>query len=323
MAGTAVLMTLAQISDLHLPLSGGFDVRQWTMKRSFGYLNWQLLRKKTFSLAVVEALIADMRLQNPDHVVVTGDLVNLGLPSELEAATGFLRTLGTPEGVSVVPGNHDIYARLRGDNGVRRWQAYMSSDEFGREQLKGAEVRDDGFPFVRRRGPVVLIGLNSALPMPPFVAAGKLGAQQLSALEIALKRLSGSGLVRIVLIHHPPLASLASRRRRLLDASDFEKLLFCYGADLVLHGHNHTNSLVWAPGLHGNIPIVGISAGGMVGTVKGPNTLARYNLIRVLENTGGKTLELIGRGAPAVGAPVVAVERRVIGLEGHASLSPS
>ena len=29
--------------------------------------------------------------------------------------------------VTVVPGNHDIYSRLRGDAGTGRWSAYMAS----------------------------------------------------------------------------------------------------------------------------------------------------------------------------------------------------
>ena len=54
---------------------------------------------------IVEAIKAD----KPDHLAVTGDLVNLALDAELELARLWLETLGRPEDVSVVPGNHDAY----------------------------------------------------------------------------------------------------------------------------------------------------------------------------------------------------------------------
>ena len=37
-------------------------------------------------------------------------------------------------------------------------------------------------PTLRRRGPVALIGLSSAVPTPPFMATGTLGRAQLEAL---------------------------------------------------------------------------------------------------------------------------------------------
>ena len=40
---------------------------------------------------------------------MTGDLVNLALDGEIEMARLWLETLGAPQDVSVVPGNHDAY----------------------------------------------------------------------------------------------------------------------------------------------------------------------------------------------------------------------
>ena len=50
-----------------------------------------------------------MHAAEPDHIAVTGDLVNLALDDEVEAARGWLETVGPPDLVSVVPGNHDAY----------------------------------------------------------------------------------------------------------------------------------------------------------------------------------------------------------------------
>lgn len=304
------LLTLAHFSDLHLPTASGFGPRHWTMKRTLGYINWQRGRKRWFTRAAVEALVSDMAKQGPGHIALTGDLVNLGLPSELEAARVFLEELGSPEEVSVVPGNHDIYVRLHRDPGVARWSDYMATDTFGRKLMSGIRVRQDGFPFVRRRGRIALIGLNSSLPMPPFVAAGLLGGEQLSALEAVLVRLKEQGLVRVILIHHPPLTSLAPRRRGLHDAELFAGVLARGGAELVLHGHNHTNTLAWADGADGAVPIVGVAAGGMSGAGKKSHALARYNLMRFTHSDGMVGIELIGRGISSSGGEVVEVERR-------------
>jgi hypothetical protein len=48
-----------------------------------------------------------------------------------------------------------------------------------------AMPRADGtpFPFVRRRGPLALIGVSSAVPTPPLMATGRLGRAQLDALD--------------------------------------------------------------------------------------------------------------------------------------------
>lgn len=312
------LLSLAHMSDLHLPTLGGFGPRHWTLKRTLGYLNWQRGRKRSFTRATVDALIADMFQQRPDHVALTGDLVNLGLPSELESATGFLSELGPPDLISVVPGNHDIYVRLKSDPGVARWRDYMASDAFGEEMLEGLGNRPDGFPYLRRRGPVALIGLNSAMPMPPFIAAGLLGGLQLTALEQLLIRLKQRGLMRVILIHHPPLGNLAPARRGLQDARLFEDVVGRCGAEVVLHGHNHTNTLSWLDGPSGAIPIVGIAAGGMSQATTNSHALARYNLLRFIDAGDHVTIELVGRGLSQPGGAVVELERRMLSLHQHA-----
>ena len=47
-----------------------------------------------------------------------------------------------------------------------------------------------GFPFVRRRGPLALIGLSTAVPTAPFMATGRLGDAQLARLGEMLDALA-------------------------------------------------------------------------------------------------------------------------------------
>ncbi|MFA5900907.1 MAG: metallophosphoesterase, partial [Hyphomicrobium sp.] len=232
-------ITLAHVSDVHLSPLAGLSRRHINVKRGLGYLNWHRHRRQTHQRVALDIIVSDMLAQAPDHIAVTGDLINLGLPSEYEAAKAWLQELGKPEGVTVVPGNHDIYSSLRGDPGVARWGDYMRADPWGERYADAFAVP---FPFVRRVGPVALIGMNSAVETPPFVAAGEVGTAQLAALDRLLLQLEADGMIRVVLIHHPPLAGQAPPRRALRDADALSRILAARGAELVLHGHNHINS---------------------------------------------------------------------------------
>jgi len=161
-------ITLAHVSDVHLSPLPGVALRHLNVKRGLGYINWQRQRRRTHHRAVLDLVMSDMLAHKPDHIAITGDLINLGLPAEYEAATAWLHEVGTPHHVTVVPGNHDIYSALRGDPGVELWADYMRADAFGAKFDSRPSMR---FPFVRRVGPVALIGLNSAVETPPFVAA--------------------------------------------------------------------------------------------------------------------------------------------------------
>ena len=300
------MFTLAHLTDIHLAPLVGFAPRHWNTKRLLGYLNWQRRRKRDHIRAALDALVADLLTQAPDHIAVTGDLVNIGLPLEHVRALEWLQALGPPERVTVVPGNHDIYVRMRPDPGTRRWAAYMSSNAAGSACV---ESLPDGFPFVRRVGDVALIGLCSAVPTPPFVASGRLGPEQRRALADVLGRLHKDGLFRVVLIHHPPLPGQARPSRGLQDAAELEAILLKCGAELVLHGHNHLNMLSWRHWQAGAVPVVGLPSASMGRRHKG-EPLARYNLYRIHVDRQSSRIELISRGLAEPGGPTVEIERR-------------
>lgn len=304
------IITLAHVSDVHLSSVAGVPWRHLNVKRGLGYLNWRRQRRHTHQRAALDLVVADMLAHNPDHIAVTGDLVNLGLPTEYETAATWLGEVGPPDSVTVVPGNHDIYTVLRGDPGTARWAAYMRADEWG---AKYSAVPPATFPFVRRVGPVALIGINSAVETPPFVAAGEVGEQQLSALDALLAQLQAENMIRVVLIHHPPLPGLAPPRRALRDAGALSRILARRGAELVLHGHNHCDShldfarLPEAGG--GSVPVIGVASGSAI-RVHGHEPLGRYNLLRIGRIDGRLDIECVTRGIEAGGKSVVHIERK-------------
>src|SRR5439155_13866980 len=113
--------------------------------------------------AVLDALVADLKSQAPAHVVVTGDLVNLSLAAEFAPARSWLERLGPPQDVTLVPGTHDSYVRAMVRQPQRHWADYMRGDNT-------SPSAQPTVPFLRRRGPVALIGLTTAEPAPFFRA---------------------------------------------------------------------------------------------------------------------------------------------------------
>lgn len=311
-------LTIAHLSDVHLAPLTGIGPFHLNIKRGLGFANWLWKRRKVHLRSVVDRLTADLARQRVDHIIVSGDLANLGLPGEHEAALAWLETVGPPQRVSVVPGNHDIYCRLWRDLGVERWRAYMTSDTEGARYVNGPVA---GFPYVRIVGGVALVGVNSAVPTRPFMAIGRIGEPQLAALGRTLEALEKAGLRRIVVVHHPPLPGQADERRGLIDAAGMEQQLIRHGADLVLHGHNHRDMHAMRQGPGGRIDVVGI-ASASVGRRHKEEPLGRYNLLNFDPAVRGGPIEIVSRGISEPDGPVVEVGRRVLCDEANKAAVP-
>src|SRR6202012_2692783 len=178
----------AHLSHPHLPPLPKARWPELAGKRALGYLNWTRNRQKYYRREVLDALVADLHAPAPDHIAVTGDLVNLALEAEFAPARAWLGSVGAPDRVTTIPGNHDAYVRTTRHRFVESFGEYLSND--------GAPGNAT-FPFVRRRGPLALIGLSSAVPTPPFMATGTLGRAQLEALETILVSLSAEQAFRV------------------------------------------------------------------------------------------------------------------------------
>jgi 3',5'-cyclic AMP phosphodiesterase CpdA len=168
--------------------------------------------------------------------------------------------------------------------------------EMMREATADSMRGDDNsaeFPFVRRRGQVALIALNTGVPTPPLIATGRLGDAQLERLSRLLPALKDEKLFRVILIHHPP-ESEAPRHKKLTDARAFKAVIAQHGAELILHGHDHIHQLHWLIGPDGRVPAVGVpSASAAPG--KGADA-GGYNLYRIEGEPGAWRCELEMRG---------------------------
>ena len=95
------------------------------------------------------------------------------------------------------------------------------------------------YPFVRLRGPLALIGVNSCVATGDLGAWGEVGAEQLARLEALLAHPEVARRIRVVLIHHPPVMHKGGEARNLQDRDALAAVLARAGADIVLHGHDH------------------------------------------------------------------------------------
>jgi 3',5'-cyclic AMP phosphodiesterase CpdA len=292
-----VTLLLAHLSDPHIGPLPAMPLRAMANKRLTGVLNWHRARATIHSMAVLEAIIADVRQHRPDHVALTGDLVNVGYPPEFPVAARMVEMLGSAVDVSVIPGNHDAYVRgsLRAMD--ETFAPFMCSDG---EEMPARASLAERFPYRRVRGNVAFIGVNTGIPTVPFFATGTMGAEQGRKLETLLAESAREGLFRVVMLHHPPVTRGVKFGRGLTDSRLFERILKQQGAELVLHGHNHRFSLHHLAGPKASIPVVGVgSASAVPGTAQ---HLAEYNLIRII---------------PGSEQPLQ-IERRGIGFEDRA-----
>jgi 3',5'-cyclic AMP phosphodiesterase CpdA len=275
---------LAHLSDVHIGPLPRPSLRELAGKRLTGYLNWTRGRHRVHDMDVLARLVADLRAQRPDHIAMTGDILNIGLAAEFPLARAWLETLGPAGDVSFVPGNHDAYVR-----GSMSHLAATFRPWTGDEAAAAAK-----FPYLRIRGEVALIGLSSGLPTAPLLASGSLGRAQCESLGELLHETHRRGLVRIIMIHHPPHRTGASFGRGLRDAAAFEATVARHGAELVIHGHNHRASIARIAGPQHFVAVVGVASGSAVpGT---GNHRAAYHLFKIERTANGVSITGKARG---------------------------
>jgi 3',5'-cyclic AMP phosphodiesterase CpdA len=276
------MFRLAHLSDPHLPMPQAGTL-QLLNKRATGYVNWWRNRVHLHVPEALAGVVADIKAQKPDHIALTGDLVNVALPQEYRRAAEWLAAFDAPDRITVIPGNHDVYVSVPWSESLALWGAYMAGD--GQPPATGFDV----FPTLRRRNGIALIGLSTGVPKPPLLATGELGAGQIARAEKLLAETGAEGLCRIVLIHHPPLTD-QSRWKHLTDASAFQAMIRRVGCDVVLHGHNHRSEFARISGPDGPIPVLGVSSASAARESKYGR--ARYHLIHIDRDGEGWRLEV-------------------------------
>lgn len=289
--------TLAHLSDPHIAPLPEPQWRELIGKRITGYINWKRRRSAIHQRPILDALLADLKTQDTDHIAVTGDFANIAMPAEFESARALLRAIGTPDNVTAIPGNHDAYVPSQRDG-----LAAACSDT-----MRGDGAKATAFPFLRRRGPIALIALSSAVPTAPFMATGTLGEEQCAALDDMLRKTAGA--FRVVLLHHPLQHESNEWHKRLTDERALRDVLGRRGAELILHGHLHRQMRTPVEGPAGPIPAIGVPSASSIfdDTHEG----AAYNLYRIARVRDAWQCEMITRGLTTKGALTIGELQRV------------
>ena len=272
---------LAHLSDLQLPPPPlPFRWRDVASKRLLSRFAWRRKQHRHIQ-AVLDAIAADIATHAPDHVVITGDVINFATPEEFEAARAWLEGLGDPANVTVSPGNHDALSAAGAPKSFAPWEPWLGDD-------------DTDFPYLRVRGPVALINLSSAVPTALHLAQGTLGATQIERAKALLRETGARGLYRVVLLHHPVATGVVAGRKALTDAETLRAALAETGAELILHGHAHEALMTRTAGPTGPIPILAVPAAST--PVGGHGQPARWNEIAIQRDGAGFRTQVTAHG---------------------------
>lgn len=282
------MFRLAHLSDIHLGPLPELSLRELASKRVTGYVNWQRNRRRAMFGDTLTNLVQDLHDEAPDHTVVTGDLVNLATKTETIAARLWLEMLGKPDQISVVPGNHDAYVPGALRRSLAEWHEYLVRDG----STEGSGVV---FPYVRVRDCVAVFGVSTAEATAPFFATGTFSRRQAMTLARQLEESRIAGQFRVVLIHHPPIEGATAWHKRMHGRELFAKIIREVGAELILHGHTHLDTLYWLDGPDGQVPVVGVPSASQA--PGGINPASRYNLFEISGAPGEWSLIQRERGA--------------------------
>lgn len=243
----------------------------------------------------------DMRERHglvPDLILVTGDLVEHGKPSEFRQFKAFAEAtvnfFGLPRRrMAMIPGNHDIsrpaaeayFKECEADERtprppywpkLRHYAAMFAEFYAGEPDITFTEEAPYSLFEYPELG-VVVAGLNSTLADSHRAEDhyGFLGEPQLRDFAGKLRQAADQGLLRIGAVHHHPIYPEGDAAKQ--DLRDLKRILGSL-LNLVVHGHIHEDELHW---LDSTTPILGVGSAGVKAPQRPEEVPNQYQWIRV------------------------------------------
>jgi 3',5'-cyclic-AMP phosphodiesterase len=223
---------IAHLSDVHmLDARPKKDRSGYSMGHRFLSLGRPLdaIGRRT---KLTRALSAARRV-GADHLVISGDLTEIGSPGEFECLAETLYGSGIAPGrVTLVPGNHDLYTST--DAWRRALEGPLAAYRATSASKPGHIVECAGLR---------LLPLDVARYQPVTRSAGWIDDL---TLEIVQRRGADPGLVDrplVVVQHHPPFVRATQAWQwidGLLGAARLMSILEAFRHLFVLHGHLHS-----------------------------------------------------------------------------------
>lgn len=196
-------MRLIHITDPHLSSLDGHSLLSLRGKRLTGYLSWTRNRRFFHRREVLDRLVAGVQAESADQIIVSGDLVQIGLEDEIRQAGDWLAELAPANRIFLVPGNHDVYAHDSWAAIRKHWNSFLPAIPSG-----STDGPDSGYPMVRDFGGLRVIGASSACVSPVFSARGATGPKQFERLNQLLRESGEQGYFNCLVIHHPDRKSV-------------------------------------------------------------------------------------------------------------------
>jgi 3',5'-cyclic AMP phosphodiesterase CpdA len=224
---------------------------------------------------MAETVVAEVNAMEPDIVVITGDLTDMGYALEYEHAAEIVAGFTCPN-VMVIPGNHD--SRNVGEMHFERLWGPRNSEK----QLPG----------------LTIIGMDSAEPDLDY---GKIGRLRYRQMQERFAEVPDD--FKVVALHHHlvPVPGTGRERNTLLDAGDVLRVLGTSGVDVVLCGHKHVPN-VWRLD-----DLIIVNTGTACSLKLRGNTKPSYSVVEVGDDHHVK----VTQRTPGAGGDVVADYRKV------------
>jgi 3',5'-cyclic AMP phosphodiesterase CpdA len=229
---TTGITRIAHLSDPHiLDLRPSRTRAGWSMRTrflSFGRPLDAVGRRRKLRRSLETA-----RRMQADHVIVSGDLTEIGSPGEYETFAEILHESQIrPDRITLVPGNHDLYSAADG----WRWAlagplAAFAANSSGEP---GKVVHDLGFD---------ILPVDTTFHQPVTRSAGCVEGAEFDAIERRAGDPAFAKRPLVLVQHHPPFVRGTSAWHwidGLIGAPRMMALLESFRHLFVLHGHMHS-----------------------------------------------------------------------------------
>ncbi len=283
-------MRVVHLTDLHF--SSGTRLSEALGKRALGLANLHLRgRKLRFGGPARDGLVEDVLSQQPDLVVITGDLATLATHEEFEQAHRALTPLLEQLPVVLLAGNHDRYTRQAAREGFmeERFRPWMEGGCWNPEAHRWERPSSASPPMRFDVGETSVFCLDTAVP--DLASRGRLRRDQLDRLESMLADDGLDGRCVILALHYPLLRSDSRPYQHpthgLVGIHDLLATVRRQAPKLVLHGHDHhwrvrlmrgddqQPIVVVNGGSSGLAPLEGLDPGYFILEIEGPE-LSRF-----------------------------------------------
>jgi 3',5'-cyclic AMP phosphodiesterase CpdA len=166
------------------------------------------------------------------HVVISGDLTEIGTPGEFECLAESLHDSGiSPDRITLVPGNHDLYTD------PNAWRAALDGP------LAAFRSTSASVPgHIVECGDARILPLDVAYHQPITRSSGRMPDRALDIIQRRATDVALSDRPLIIVQHHPPFVRPTKALHwidGLIGAARMMTLLEAFRHVWVLHGHLH------------------------------------------------------------------------------------